>query len=305
MNYRIKALLILSIILSSWIQKGLAQKYYPDLISHGDKMYSDSNYKEAIKFYEQAFAVNNHAHLRDKYYYACCQNLSGNTEKAFKILNQITKKGFKDISIKEDSDLKSLHNDSRWAVLIKQIENNKINIEAGYDKSLMNILSKVYETDQKFRVSLDSLYRSDNPTIDLKVSISNSIEKYDSLNIILVSNIIEENGWPGINKVGNEGNLTVFMIIQHASTPFQKKYYPYLLKSISLKQTPKRFKAYLIDRMLVREGKKQIYGTQTTFNSLSKKYELLPVKSKRKLDKLRGEIGLESVTNYLNYMNGE
>ena len=47
------------------------------------------------------------------------------------------------------------------------------------------------------------------------------------------------------------------------------------------------FAAYLEDRILMREGEKQIYGTQLHTNETTKKLELYPVENEESLDARR------------------
>jgi hypothetical protein len=49
----------------------------------------------------------------------------------------------------------------------------------------------------------------------------------------------------------------------------------------------------------MREGKKQIYGSQLTRNNMTGKYELWPVEDEENLDKRRASVGLEPIAKYL------
>ena len=54
--------------------------------------------------------------------------------------------------------------------------------------------------------------------------------------------------------------------LQHADYAYQKKYYPSVKEAERKKEIDASNVALLEDRILMREGKKQIYGTQLTWN---------------------------------------
>ncbi len=57
--------------------------------------------------------------------------------------------------------------------------------------------------------------------------------------------------------------------------------------------------ALLEDRILVREGKEQIYGTQLKTNERTGKLELSPIKDEENVDKRRQAVGLPPIAEYL------
>jgi hypothetical protein len=51
----------------------------------------------------------------------------------------------------------------------------------------------------------------------------------------------------------------------------------------------------------MREGKKQIYGSQLKRNEKTGKFELWPVEDEENLDKRRAAVGLEPIAEYLKH----
>ena len=49
----------------------------------------------------------------------------------------------------------------------------------------------------------------------------------------------------------------------------------------------------------MREGKKQIYGTQLTWNEKTGRYELYPIEDEEHVDLLRASVGLQPIAEYL------
>jgi hypothetical protein len=61
--------------------------------------------------------------------------------------------------------------------------------------------------------------------------------------------------------------------------------------------------AYLKDRVLVNQGKKQLYGTQLKLNSKTHLYEPLPMESPANVDARRKAVGLSVLSDYLKQNN--
>ena len=57
----------------------------------------------------------------------------------------------------------------------------------------------------------------------------------------------------------------------------------------------------MTDRVEINKGKKQIYGTQVTYNSQGQAYPK-PLLDSVNVDKRRAEVGLEPLEQYLNMM---
>ena len=83
-------------------------------------------------------------------------------------------------------------------------------------------------------------------------------------NAKILSDIIDTIGYPTIDKVGKEANEAAWLIIQHSigQPEFMKKCAKLLEEAVSENKADPKSLAYLIDRIAVFEGKKQLYGTQ-------------------------------------------
>ncbi|HBB65352.1 MAG TPA: hypothetical protein DCZ84_01775 [Candidatus Vogelbacteria bacterium] len=104
--------------------------------------------------------------------------------------------------------------------------------------------------------------------------------------------------WPGRSLVGKRGAAAAWLLVQHADHDlvFQKKCL-ILMKSAAPDEVESKHIAYLTDRILVHEGKEQIYGTQFK-SGPDNNYAPFPIKDPRRLNKLRKEIGLEPFLAY-------
>ena len=110
--------------------------------------------------------------------------------------------------------------------------------------------------------------------------------------------IIAEHGWPTRQMVGTNGVQAAFIILQHANrdTAFQKRMLPDLKKSYEAGDIRGNHLAMLTDRILVGEGKPQLYGTQA--NMVDGKPVFNEIKDPQNLDQRRAEMGLHSHAKY-------
>jgi hypothetical protein len=61
--------------------------------------------------------------------------------------------------------------------------------------------------------------------------------------------------------------------------------------------------ALLEDRVAIREGRKQIYGSQIGTNPTTKEQYVLPLEDPDNVDKRRSEVGLGAIAEYVAYWN--
>lgn len=127
----------------------------------------------------------------------------------------------------------------------------------------------------------------------------------DSLNIRKLDSLIDLKGWPTVEKVGQAQLSSAFILILHADIYYKKKYLPDIEQSVEQGELQDKSLAYIIDKIRLAENKKQVYGTQLTYNKLSGKYELYPVEDRLHLNKRRFEVGLDSIETYLRHMFNE
>jgi hypothetical protein len=170
------------------------------------------------------------------------------------------------------------------------------------NQSLRRELLRMQKEDQKYRNEIDGVEKMTLAPDEKQQRVSalwEKQEKVDKRNIKRLAEIIDKYGWPGRSMVGKEGSLTAFLIIQHADLQYQKKYFPLLKEAVSKGEADRDDAALLEDRILMREGKKQIYGTQLRFDEATKKLELWPIEDEESVDARRASVGLEPIAEYL------
>jgi len=144
------------------------------------------------------------------------------------------------------------------------------------NKELQQKIIKIRDIEQKARLAC-------KPG---KMSIKNyTVFLVDMANNDYIKNyIIKPYGYPNHKMIGKKGMEAFWLLIQHQDR--DPKLQEQCLKNCDFND---RNKAYLIDRVLINQGKKQIYGTQL----------IGEIKDKKNVDKRRKEMGLESLEEYL------
>jgi hypothetical protein len=276
--------------------------YYSNYISIAESYFEAKDYKASAMAYSDAFKSNDwKGYSNDRYNAACAWALAGIPDSAFYNLDRIvTKSNYTDLDhITNDADLNSLHDDKRWAPLIEIIRINKAKAEASLNLPLAHKLDSIYVEDQKYRKMIDE-YRDKygNNSKEMK-DLWKIIQEKDSFNLIEVSAILDKYGWLGPMVVGGTGNNTLFLVIQHSDLKTQEKYLPMMKDAVAKNNAYPSQLALLIDRIEMRNGRPQVYGSQiNTKDGKNVVYEIIDEKN---VNKRRAEVGLEPLENYVRH----
>ncbi len=276
---------------------------YSKLISEANKLYETKDYKMSTDLYDKAFKIEskNPSHL---YNGACVSSLAGNTKKAFKWLNLSIEKGWTNLKhLNSDTDLENLHSKKEWRKTVEKLEKKLELIEANYDKSLQAELLAILDEDQKYRKQIhETLKKFSDDSKEMqdlwKITLHN-----DSINLLKVKKILDEKGWVGKDIVGAQANSALFLVIQHSDLETQKNYLPMMKEAVIKGNANAGSLALLIDRIEMREGRKQIYGSQIGTNPNTKTQYVLPLIDPDNVDKRRAEVGLGSISDYVKNWN--
>ena len=129
--------------------------------------------------------------------------------------------------------------------------------------------------------------------------VRNKITSVSKENSKILDEVIKcFDGWPTKSEVGQKGQKAAWLIAQHADSKpgLQKRFLRELREAVQNNEAPRKHLAYLEDRVRVRAGKKQIYGTQ--FRKTETGFELYPVKNKKELEKRRRKMNLAPINEY-------
>ena len=276
---------------------------YKEYVQKADSCYRAKDYKPSTEYYEKAFKKE-HTNSTDLYNGACSAALSNETKKAYTWLDLAIANGYENINhLKKDSDLEVLHSQKEWEKLISKFQKKIDLVEANYDKPLQKELLLIYDEDQNIRKDFMAVYKDSNSSKKKIDSIGKIMNYKDSINLIKVSKILDKKGWVGKSTVGSQANQTLFLVIQHSDLKIQQKYLPMMRDAVKKGNANSSSLALLEDRVALREGRKQIYGSQIAMNSITKKNYISPIEDPDNVDKRRTEVGLGLLSDYVKNWN--
>ncbi|MFI5252338.1 MAG: DUF6624 domain-containing protein [Bacteroidota bacterium] len=292
-----KRLIILA-VLSTALSSALIcqQQNYQELVVLANKCYDAKEYKNSGEYYDSAFSIQKGT-MNDYYNSACSWTLAGNKNKAVEYLNRSIDLGWRYIDhLKKDTDLDSLHDTKEWEELIDKAQKKADEYESHLNKPLISELAAIYVSDQKNRMLMDSVQKQFGwDSKEMKALWSEQNER-DSINLIRIKEIIKEHGYPGESLVGDQSS-TAWLVIQHADLKTQEEYLPLLRGAADKGELSKSSFALLVDRVKMRKGEKQLYGSQLQMNN--GKYEIYPIEDEPNVNKRRAEMGLGPLEEYV------
>lgn len=149
-------------------------------------------------------------------------------------------------------------------------------------------INEMYEADQAMR---ERAHRNGG------VIETEEDETLDARNTEQVKLIIQEIGWPQKSIFGKSIPLRVWLLVQHADhdVAFQEHCLE-LMKALPKEEIDEINMAYLEDRILVNQGKPQIWGTQ--FFGKGDNYGPRPIQDPATVDERRLAIGLDTLAEY-------
>lgn len=300
--YKMKT--ILFALFLGLINLNLNAQTYEQLVKKADSCYSEKKYSKSKEYYKKAFKINPES--RKNYYNAACTaSLANDKKTSFKWLNIAITNGFDNLNhIKSDTDLQNLHTDKRWQEIIDKLQLKMDIIEANYDKPLQKELIAIFNEDQIIRGQfIDAQKKYNYQRNNVIDSLGQIMTNKDSINLIQITKILDEKGWIGKDKVGQQANNTIFLVIQHSDLKVQKKYLPMMREAVRKGNADAGSLALLEDRIALREGRKQIYGSQIGTNPITKLQYVLPLEDPDNVDKRRTDVGLNLLADYVKYWN--
>ena len=130
----------------------------------------------------------------------------------------------------------------------KQPEIEIIDIDCN---KISEILDTVYFLDQEMRKNGNS--------IDAEI-------EHQCLNTVV--SIIEKCGMPTLNEINEQQMTAIWLLFQHTHHNIRKKYFPLLLQSAKNGDLKMSQMALMMDRIFMKEGKPQLYGSQVQAGAL-------------------------------------
>ncbi len=277
--------------------------YGQSFTEQGDSLKNKGLLVSALEKYSKAFSQNPSATIAYKAAstYALLST-SQMRDSAFRNLNY---------ALKKDSTLKALYDptylslieDQRW----KKIEDSqfrKYETKNGLieNKSFTRELFKMIIKDQGFmyvgNIERGKYFQNggqfSTPAIFpiLAMEEKNKIENESKL-----LKLLDTHGWPTASSVTEYAAAGASLIINHATYEIRSQYFPMLERAFKQGEAQPLRYAKMRDRLLVENGKKQLFGTQWKFQNSTRVPH--PIEEPEYVDKRRAEIGLGPLDAYL------
>jgi hypothetical protein len=147
------------------------------------------------------------------------------------------------------------------------------------NQSLANELLQMAEADQAMRMK----------AINNEAEWDGSVDQKSQTRLMA---IVDEYGWPTIPKVGKEASHAAWLLVQHAPALNFMEHCLELMESLAEGEVSMANVAYLKDRVLMMNGKPQVYGTQ--FQGTGKDMHVYPIEDVEQVDERRASVGLGS-----------
>lgn len=275
---------------------------YVNTIREADSLYSIGLYEDAAWRYSAAFkSLGWKGYMPDRYNAACAWALINNADSAFFNLERIANKQqygqYRQLS--RDKDLLNLHQDARWPALLVLVRSNRNKTIPFINESLVNQLDTILASDQDGRYQLDDLEEAYGLNSNEVKTLWRQINYQDSLNLIKVKAILNQYGWLGRDVLGAEANQTLFLVIQHADLGTQETYLPMMREAVAKANASGADLALLEDRVALRQGRKQIYGSQIGSYPNSNRCFVSPLEDPDNVDKRRASVNMRPLADYV------
>jgi len=164
---------------------------------------------------------------------------------------------------------------------------------------LIAVLDTIWKAEQlpiRARDSLMKIYGAESQFVKEQHVI---YEKNHIVNEKKVKHMLDTYGWPTKEIAGEQGNWTIYNVIQHSNNEIRIQYLPMMRQDVKDKKLEPRFLARAEDRIATKRGGLQIYGGQMKYYPETKSFNVWPVFEPENIDKRRTEIGLDSIAIFL------
>ncbi|HKC65739.1 MAG TPA: VWA domain-containing protein [Pyrinomonadaceae bacterium] len=110
--------------------------------------------------------------------------------------------------------------------------------------------------------------------------------------------ILKEHGWPTMSMVGKDGVAAAFYLLKNSEAfELQRELLPVIIAAVKRDEIEKSDFAGLVDRLRLRAGQKQIFGTQASV--INGFLILHPIEDEAHVDARRNQYGLPPLAEYL------
>lgn len=170
---------------------------------------------------------------------------------------------------------------------------------SGFNKLLADSLHAMKVIDQIAAYVPTGQYKDWSPEAwrAFKDSVFGSHQK-------VLESMFNRYGFPGFDLAGKDGSQDFWLMVQHCDKwpAFQERVLNAMKPQVLRGNANPSNYAYLVDRVMLNTNRKQVYGTQVTYNVDSCQALPKPLEDSSTVNVRRKEMGLEPIEAYLNTM---
>jgi hypothetical protein len=143
------------------------------------------------------------------------------------------------------------------------------------------------------------LRRVEKDQVARKALDHDAMREADEENLPWLKEVVAAHGWPGSALVGTDGAHAAWLLAQHADADpaFQRQCLGLIGAAVEAGEASLLEYAYLTDRVLLAEGRSQVYGTQVTRRDDA--WVPRDLRDPELVDERRAAAGLEPLAEYL------
>ena len=159
-------------------------------------------------------------------------------------------------------------------------------------------LEQMFRDDQAVRGEAMACVREHGRDSAEYAALAERGRAQDARHVARLLEIVDEHGWPGTSLVGEDGSRGAFFALQHADHETQKRLLPLVRDAVARGELRPSFLPLIEDRVRMRDGEDQLYGTQIARGEDGKP-RLWPIEDAENVDARRAEMELEPLAEYL------
>jgi len=120
----------------------------------------------------------------------------------------------------------------------------------------------------------------------------------------LMKRVVREIGWPTISKVGTKASQAAWLLVQHSPDLAFQKQCLNLMRRVGEGDVNRGNIAYLTDRVRMREGQPQVYGTQFVQSKENPNmWEPYQIEDQKNMPRLREAMALNTIEENMAEIN--
>lgn len=270
-----------------------AQSFFGTL-QRADSAEKSGAHAAAMRLYEQAYALSGF----DPQGLAIAARSAargGLKEDALRDMGRAIAQGYLEPRLMADTSFNRLRADPRWRALETELQGKVAALDQGERAELL----KLAEQDQQNRQDFTGMVkRLATGTPEAKAAFA-AFNSADSAIQNRLRALIRANGWPTRSRVADDGAHAAWLVVQHMPIEDQRAYLPKLQAAVKAGEAQPGDGALLLDRVLSRDKKPQMYGSQITLSSATGQMTLDPISNEACVNQRRRSVGLEPLEDYL------